>query len=99
MAGPSSVANLSELGIALVLGSAVAAVVMILCCSCWYSVGALVTTLCTAPGSEVAVRGTDTTMLLDVVVGDCVTSDDCGCVTVIITGVVVASVVTGALAD
>lgn len=40
-----------------------------LCCT-WYIVGALVTTLCTALGSEVAVKGTETTMLLDVVVGD-----------------------------
>lgn len=47
--------------------------------------------------SEVAVSGTDTTMLFDVVVGDWVTTKDWGCVTAIITGVVVASVATGVL--
>lgn len=56
--------------------------------------GALVTTLCTELGNDVAVNGTDTTMLVVVVVGDCVTVVDCDCVIDIITGVVVASVVT-----
>lgn len=73
--------------------------VIILCCSCWYNVGALVTTLCTVLGSEVAVSGTDTTILLEVVVGDWVTIEDWDCVTAIITGVVVASVLTGVFDD
>ena len=72
---------------------------MILCCNCWYNVGALVTTLCTVLDNEVAVSGTDTTILFDVVVGDWVTTDDWDCVTAIITGVVVTSVVIGVLDD
>lgn len=99
-AGTSSTANLSAVTIALDRGSVFAAVVMMLCCTCWYTIGALVTTLWTVLASEVAVSGTETTMLFDVVVGDWVTTvDDWDCVTVIITGVVVASVATGVLDD
>lgn len=99
LAGVSSVINLSEFDIAFVLASVAAAVVMILCCNCWYRVGALVTTLCTVLDNEVAVNGTDTTILFEVVVGDWVTIDDWDCVTAIITGVVVTSVATGVFDD
>lgn len=50
------------------------------------------TILCVGLGSDVTASGTDTTMLLDVVVVDCGIID---CVTDIITGVLVTSLVTG----